>query len=207
MLLLTSLTRFNSLRTLSFLVLFPATWTIHLYFSQATCPCFYPLKAFFLCLTLFRNNLLIHTGFLVFLHFCWDASLSSLQEVILEYYPDFLGPSLLLGFVLCHSLEQILEETKACSPEVQGGELAVCSPHSPEDLAFHHFITPLHVPHQPLIVVRSRFSLGCLCRLEKKNNSSMASKYQELPGLQGTCCVVPSRDTRVLESPHEHQGL
>lgn len=171
LLLLTSPTRFNSLRTLSFLVLFTAIWTIHLYFSQATCPCFYPLKAFFLCLTLFRNKLFIHTGFLVFLHYflfvemhlCLACRRWSLNIIQISW-------ALLSSWALSHGTlsSRIFEETKACSPEVQGGELAVCSPHSPEGLAFHHFITALHVLHQPLIVVTSRFSLGCLCLGEKK---------------------------------------
>lgn len=124
---------------------------------------------------------------LVGLHLCQACRRWSLNVRM-----AFLGPSFLPGFVSWHAIKQILEETKASSPEVQGAELAVCSPHSPEDLSFHHFmVTALHIPHQTLVVVRSGFSLGCLLVsssvIWRKKNCIHA--YQKLPGLWVPCCV------------------
>lgn len=52
--------------------------------------------------------------------FLWDALLLGLEKVILEYQPDFTGPSSLQGFISWCSTVQIPEEAKVCSPELQG---------------------------------------------------------------------------------------
>lgn len=61
-----------------------AAQTISLYPSQASCPCFHPSVGFLLVFDFVQE--LIHAGLLVFLPGCffWDASLLSLEEVILE---------------------------------------------------------------------------------------------------------------------------
>ncbi|KAF1477619.1 FERM domain-containing protein 3, partial [Megadyptes antipodes antipodes] len=93
---------------------------------------------------------------------------------------------------------QIPEEAKVCSPEVQGSELAVCSPRCPKDLELHHFMVTaaqaaleLHIPHQPLLVGENKVQHSTspcwlLYHLEKEVT---ISAFQEPPGL-----LMPCRD-------------
>lgn len=66
--------------------------------------------------------------------------------------------SSLQGFLPCYSTKEIPEETKACSLDVQGSELAVCPPPCPKDLKLHLFMVTvaqasleLHIPLQLLL--------------------------------------------------------
>lgn len=68
-------------------------------------------------------------------------------------------PSSLYGFILWYSSEQIPEEARIFSPEVQVCELAGCPTHSPKDGELHHFMVmaaktalELHIPCQSLLV-------------------------------------------------------
>lgn len=60
----------------------------------------------------------------------WNASLLSLEKVILKYQSAFLGLSFLQGVISWYSTKQIPEETKVCFSEIQGCELAMCPPHA-----------------------------------------------------------------------------
>ncbi|NXJ99431.1 GOGB1 protein, partial [Corythaixoides concolor] len=62
------------------------------------------------------------------------------EQVIPEYYPAFLGPFSLQGFILWCSTEEIPEEAKVCSPEVQSSELAVLPPHCSRDIETPPFL-------------------------------------------------------------------
>lgn len=64
---LTSLATFNSSWALSFLISSLGVQTMSLYPSQVTCFFFHPPYASFLCLSLSRSSLFIHTGLLAFL--------------------------------------------------------------------------------------------------------------------------------------------
>lgn len=78
---------------------------------------------------------------------------------------EWLSWALLSSQALSHGVlsSRFLRRPKPALLKSRVAELAVCSPHSPEDLPFHHFmVTALHIPHQTLVVVRSGFSLGCL---------------------------------------------
>jgi len=85
--------------------------------SQATCPCFHSMEAFFLCLTLSRSSLFIPTGLPAFLlaSSFWDASFLGLGKVIIEYYPAFLASSSLQSFIIQHSTKQIPRREHFCT--------------------------------------------------------------------------------------------
>lgn len=51
----------------SLLTRYLPAWTMSLYSSQATCPCYHPLSVFFFCLSLSRTCLFVHSGLLAFL--------------------------------------------------------------------------------------------------------------------------------------------
>ncbi|KAK4827407.1 hypothetical protein QYF61_017837 [Mycteria americana] len=115
------------------------------------------------------------------------------------------------GLIPWYSTKQIPEETKVCSPEGQGTELAC-----PKGLECHHFMVTkakaaleLHIPYQPLLVSENKVqhstsSRWLLYHLEKE---VIINAFQEPPGLLMPCCVVPPTDIRVVEVPHEDQGL
>lgn len=131
MLPLISPSRFNSIRSLPYLMLSLAAWTISLYSSQAVYPCFHHLWASLLCLSLSRGSLFIHICSLAFLpdfllgiHYSWSWKRQSLS--INQFS---LGPSSLQGFISQYSTQQIPEEAKVSSPDKQGSELAVLLPH------------------------------------------------------------------------------
>lgn len=122
---------------------------------------------------------------------CEDALLLSLEEVILEYFPVFLGSSSLHGNLPGYFNKKIPEETKVCSLEVQGNEFAASPPHCPRDLELCHSMISdaratleLHISllvgenkaqHSPspcwflyhlekeIIISASRHLLDCLC--------------------------------------------
>ncbi|KAK4832223.1 hypothetical protein QYF61_021070 [Mycteria americana] len=119
------------------------------------------------------------------------------------------GPELntvLQGFIPWYSTKQIPEETKACSPEVQGSELAVCPPQCPKDLELHHFMVTaakaaleLHIPSEPLLVGENKVQHSTsprwlLYHLEKE---VIINAFQEPPGLLIPCCVVCPTDSGV----------
>ena len=122
------------------------------------------------------------------------------------------------AFIPWYSTEQVPEEAKVCSPEVQSIELAVHPPRCPKDLellVFHGHCSrgcpgvEVHVPHQSLPVdenkgQHSASSCGLLCHLK---GEVIVSAFQEPPGLLMPCCVVPPTDTGVVEVSHEDQGL
>ena len=64
---LTSLARFRFMLTLAFLTSSLDAQTVFLYSPQVTCPCFHYLYPLFLCLSLAKSSLFIHTGLLAFL--------------------------------------------------------------------------------------------------------------------------------------------
>ena len=170
-----SLVRFNSIRALAFLTWSLAPHTISPYSSHATCACLHPLSASLLCLSFSRISLFIHGGLLVFLpdilfvgmHHSWTWRL------------DFLGPSSLQAFLPRYSTEQIPEEAKVCSADVQGSELAVRPAYCTKDFEPHHFMVTaakatlaLHIPHQSLLagennVQHSTSICGLLYHLEE----------------------------------------
>lgn len=92
-----SLVRLNSIRASTFL-----TWSLivlaispSLYSYQGSYPCFHPLQASFLCLSLSRNSLLIYErppGISAWLPLYWDVSLLSLEEVTLNINQVSLSP-------------------------------------------------------------------------------------------------------------------
>ncbi|GAB0180340.1 hypothetical protein GRJ2_000499300 [Grus japonensis] len=142
-----------------------------------------------------------------------DMELLDLSDDYDEWFYYVKG----MGFVLWYSTKQIPEEAKVCSPEVQGSELAVCPSRCPEDLELHHFMVTaakaaleLHIPHQPPPspdenkVQHGTSPRWPLYHLEKE---VIINAFQELPGLLMPCCVVPPADIRVVEVPHENQGL
>ncbi|KAK4832092.1 hypothetical protein QYF61_020707 [Mycteria americana] len=120
------------------------------------------------------------------------------------------------GFIPWYSTKQIPEEVKVCSPEVQGSELALHPPQCPKDLELHHFMVTaakaaleLHIAHQPLLVGENKVQHSTsphwlLYHLEKE---VIINTFQAPPGLLMPCCVVPPTDIRVVEVPHEDQGL
>lgn len=65
---LTTLARFISAAAMAFLTWLLDVQKITLYSSQATCPCFHPLQASFLCLNLSSSTLFLHADLLPFLH-------------------------------------------------------------------------------------------------------------------------------------------
>lgn len=94
-------------------------------------PCFHPLQASFLCLSLARSSSLIHMGLPAF----WPDfllvgmdQLLSLEEVTLRYEPACLGPSSLQGLIPRDASKQMPEEARVSSPQVQGCELALHPP-------------------------------------------------------------------------------
>ena len=64
-----------------------------------------------------------------------------------------------------------------------------------------------HIPHQPFGENEVHHSIShhwFLYHLEKK---VIISAFQEPLGLPMSCCAVPPTDIRVIEVPHEDQGL
>lgn len=109
-----SLTRFNSIRALTFLALSQHAQTMFLYSSHITCPYFCVL--YFTFLSLARSGLFIHTSLLMFLSdYFFARELRSLEEVVLECQLAFLGPSSLRVLSSCDLSGQIFEEAKICS--------------------------------------------------------------------------------------------
>ena len=86
---LTSLARFNSMRTSAFLTVSLHAQIGFLYSFQATWPCFHCQYISFLCLSFSRSSLFIFVhasppGIFAWLPVHWDRLLLSLEEVILE---------------------------------------------------------------------------------------------------------------------------
>ncbi|KAK4824031.1 hypothetical protein QYF61_009622 [Mycteria americana] len=120
------------------------------------------------------------------------------------------------GCIPWYPTKQIPEQAKACSPEVQGIELAVRPPWCPKDIELHHFMVTtakaaleIHFPHQPLFVGENTLQNSMsprwlLYHLEKE---VIINTFQEPHGLLMPCCVVPPTDIGVVEVPHEDHGL
>lgn len=153
----------------------------------------------------------------------WPFQTSSLLRCITSKlrgsYPwiwtIFLGPVSLQGFISQHSTKQISEEAKACSPEFQGCELAVCLPQCPKDLALPVLVTAakvtlnLFIGNQILLSVgtkvqHSTSSHWFLYYLKKK--FIMNALYTS-PELLMPYCIVFLRDTGVAEIPYKDQSL
>ncbi|KAK4821803.1 hypothetical protein QYF61_003832 [Mycteria americana] len=120
------------------------------------------------------------------------------------------------GFLPGYSTKQMPEEAKACSPDVQGSELAVRPPRCPKDLVLHHFMVTaakaaleLHIPHRRLLVGENKVqhSTSPCWLLSPWEKEVIISAFEEPPGLLMPCCVVPPRDIGVVEVPHEEEGL
>lgn len=132
--------------------------------------------------------------------------------MILEYQPAFLGPSSLQGCIPWYTMRQISEKAKICFPEVQGSELSVHLPCCPKDLKLHFVVLAreaalkLHIPCQPLLVGRKRSStapplLGASVTWRRKLQSMHSRR------LLDCLCAAVLTDIRVIEDPHEEQGL
>lgn len=130
----------------------------------------------------FFSSLLIHACSLLFLP---EASLLSLDEVILEYWPAFLGPSYLQGLIPWYSPKQVPQEAKVCSPEAWSSELFMCTPHCPKNLDHCFMVTAakaaleLCITHQSLLISENKvqhsiFLMGS-CTTWKRKLSSMHS--------------------------------
>ncbi|KAK4821804.1 hypothetical protein QYF61_003833 [Mycteria americana] len=126
------------------------------------------------------------------------------------------GLGYLRGFLPGYSTKQMPEEVKACSPDVQGSELAVRPPRCPKDLVLHHFMVTaakaaleLHIPHRRLLVGENKVqhSTSPCWLLSPWEKEVIISAFEEPPGLLMACCVVPPRDIGVVEVPHEEEGL
>ncbi|KAJ7399009.1 hypothetical protein BTVI_119316 [Pitangus sulphuratus] len=120
------------------------------------------------------------------------------------------------GFIPCYSTKQIPEEVKVCSPEVQGTEVAVCTPCCPKDLKLYHSMftaaqaaLDLHIPHQPLLAGENKVqhSIPCHWLLYHLEKEVVINAFQEPLGLIVLCCLVPPTDIRVAVLSHEDQGF
>ena len=130
---------------------------------------------------------------------CWNESLLRLEEEILQYYPAFLGPSSLQGFVPWYSTEQITEEAKVFYPEVQGSKLAVSPSCCPNGLELHHFMGTvaksafeLHIPTSPSLLVRARSSIASLLGVSSISWSRKLSSMHSRNLLDCFCPAVLS---------------